>query len=523
MGIFRQFPYTNFHDLNLDWLIGRIKELWQGVEDIDEKVDNFIADTEPTIRDEVDKWLDEHPEATTTVQDHSLTEIKFADELAYKTIKDYVTPQMFGAVGDGITDDTQAFKDAIASGKKVLVPAGDYMLTETIISDDSIIFSDAGSYPQNKVVISKEILSSGVSPAYQDGVYLSPLGLKGIQGCVWNSKNNTMIMSSNNSNAGTNIPALIEVDWENKTLLKTLTGTRLGHANDITYNPHTNKIYVATLEGNRIEVIDADLFTYNNPIEVDNLAGIFQISYDPDARIYYIGSYEGMYIYDENFEQIKKIHDGHITVDFTNNPTYPHIQAWASQGSCVFNGQFFGLIWIWAEPGFTTYARLIQYDNVNGGIKAMYDFPTLGSDDEPEALVNMGDHILLMGYWGEALNQIKIIPDARLSNSAGAVRYFVQGTNGTHIGILNIQIQGNEQIAFCRIKIRLLQDLTQGNSYYATLSNLSMKQGMVQGFYSEVPFMGEIVNGTIAVRPFKNLPAGAEVNMTGFIVSARMS
>ena len=34
MGLFEQFPYTNFHDLNLDWIIAKIKEL-------DEKVDNI--------------------------------------------------------------------------------------------------------------------------------------------------------------------------------------------------------------------------------------------------------------------------------------------------------------------------------------------------------------------------------------------------------------------------------------------------------------------------------------------------
>lgn len=27
MGVFEQFPYTNFHDLNLDWILQKIKEL----------------------------------------------------------------------------------------------------------------------------------------------------------------------------------------------------------------------------------------------------------------------------------------------------------------------------------------------------------------------------------------------------------------------------------------------------------------------------------------------------------------
>ena len=34
MGIFRQFPYTNFHDINLDWIISKVKELIQSNQDM---------------------------------------------------------------------------------------------------------------------------------------------------------------------------------------------------------------------------------------------------------------------------------------------------------------------------------------------------------------------------------------------------------------------------------------------------------------------------------------------------------
>lgn len=31
MGLFEHFPYTNFHDLNLDWILRVVKELYQKV------------------------------------------------------------------------------------------------------------------------------------------------------------------------------------------------------------------------------------------------------------------------------------------------------------------------------------------------------------------------------------------------------------------------------------------------------------------------------------------------------------
>lgn len=65
------------------------------------------------IEGQVDTWLDDHPEATTTVQDGAITKAKINTEFLPEIENAYVTPEMFGAVGDGTTDDTAAFQDML--------------------------------------------------------------------------------------------------------------------------------------------------------------------------------------------------------------------------------------------------------------------------------------------------------------------------------------------------------------------------------------------------------------------------
>lgn len=156
---------TFYYVDNKDLYLGEIKLSSNSETDIDElregKVDKpSIADDgktprakngnvewveigQPTVEqtnNAVASWLNEHPEATTTVQDGSITEQKiFSDFLPY--IKnDYVTPQMFGAKGDGITDDTKAIQEAIDSGICVFIPKGVYLTTTAVvIRNDAII------------------------------------------------------------------------------------------------------------------------------------------------------------------------------------------------------------------------------------------------------------------------------------------------------------------------------------------------------------------------------------------------
>lgn len=75
------------------------------------------------------------------------TEAQFSAKLAVP----FVTPQMYGAKGDGVTDDTQAFKQALSASDNVFVPMGTYLITDTLdISYKKSLYADDG---QNATIL----------------------------------------------------------------------------------------------------------------------------------------------------------------------------------------------------------------------------------------------------------------------------------------------------------------------------------------------------------------------------------
>lgn len=87
--------------------------------------------TDEQTNSAVKSWLNEHPEATTTVQDGSIEGIKINKNFLPYIKNDYFTPQMFGAKGDGVTDDTESFKNALKH-KCVFIPSGTYIISSML-------------------------------------------------------------------------------------------------------------------------------------------------------------------------------------------------------------------------------------------------------------------------------------------------------------------------------------------------------------------------------------------------------
>ena len=102
--------------------------------DVDTLSKGGLVLKEDFIGEQVNSWLDEHPEATTTVQDGSLTSDKMNPEFKAWIRSNTINVKDFGAVGDGVTNDTQALKTAFAvlgDYGNIVLPKGHYIVKPT--------------------------------------------------------------------------------------------------------------------------------------------------------------------------------------------------------------------------------------------------------------------------------------------------------------------------------------------------------------------------------------------------------
>ncbi len=135
--------------------------------DIERKRIDVLNDGGLNLKDEVidtsiKAWLADHPEATTTVQDGSITESKIKPDFLFE-IKDFVTLEDFGAKGDGVSDDTAALKKAVESGRNIkLLSKKSYCvnLIDTLLNVNNItIYSEEQSIIKSAVSASDTGLS----------------------------------------------------------------------------------------------------------------------------------------------------------------------------------------------------------------------------------------------------------------------------------------------------------------------------------------------------------------------------
>lgn len=241
-----------------------------------------------------------------------------------------VSVKDFGAVGDGVADDTAAFKRANDNlkNKILLIPNGIYKVNEHVSFDTVDSVMDMGTYNNIKPFYPTEtpMLKGASNIAFVKNIQYGD-EVNQCQGFTYNDKKNVFVLACINSD-GTkqNIYELNPDTFEIVGTYKFSDQERMGHCNTMCYNKYTNKIYLANglKNGNNLSVFNADTMTFEKTITLNER--VFNIGYDPITRTYVsIVPISGQQrlrevnLYNDDFQKMKTYQIDYQYDDFNNN------------------------------------------------------------------------------------------------------------------------------------------------------------------------------------------------------------
>ena len=256
-----------------------------------------------------------------------------AKYIGKESLNGIVSVKDFGAVGDGVADDTAAFKRANDNlkNKILLVPNGQYKLTEHLTFNTVGSVMDMGVYTNIKPYYPTEtpMLKGASNIAFVKNITYDA-EVNQCQGFTYNSKKNVFVLACINGEGTNQILYELNPDtFEKVGTYKFTDSERLGHCNTMTYNRYTNKIYLSNglKNGNNLTVINADTMEIENTITLQEK--VFNIDYDPITRTYVsIVPIAGnqrvrtINLYNDEFKKLKTYQVDYIYPDMNNNGAF---------------------------------------------------------------------------------------------------------------------------------------------------------------------------------------------------------
>lgn len=455
---FEQFPYSNFHDLNLDWIISEVKKAIEGFKALSAKTDDF----ETTLNNALEyinnyfKNLDVQKEIN-----NKLEEMKENGELADIIAAFLKAPNYYLSV-QSMVADTTITNNSVAITASYNTAANDGSCLYWIHTPKSYNFEIALSnnlyaYPcpmgiptvrefgatannnietplKNLINYSTTTNSpcdiSGqyqlTNPQYINKKYLANYNLTSDAGVVYtknidiNTNGYDYIQSDSSITTTIQGGCCIDINYtgksnqyvtlsaEHQVILynkdfKVVTVTTgpdmLGRGNDITFNGYTSTYYVAPMTDNGTICTSK---SYNGPWTEKTLpeitAPVSNVAYDPVNRCLYVYG-GGLYIYNpDTWELIHKVQLNHAN---RPNPLLPNsFQYTVTQGSFCYNG-----MWCLSSSVFLNEAypqaetRIATFDLETGNIKQWWIIPIPYSGYEQECVIvdNYGIRTVAVG------------------------------------------------------------------------------------------------------------------------------
>lgn len=391
--------YLNENIDNVNTLNENVENLYNAYVLLQSYVNNFVdSEVLPAVSDKIDEMA----------EDGTLTQLIMEYIDPY-----YVTPKMYNAVGDGVTDDTSAFEtmfeDADDKKVEVIVPYGSYKLTHDIFSDDSVVTINEGVYTDKKLIVSKNISNSPKMAELYKSITITDLndGGKWLNGGCYDSLRNRVVLGfSDDLNTGGYLTA-ISTDFETVILNSEVEVNT--HLNSLTYDPINDVIYTPNngVVGGVYVIAPTTLAVVRN-FTISGVDSVIRsIAYDETNHIYYVSYSNHVRAFDTNFNLI----DG-LSVDYTVNDlsdyTGEPVNSINRQSSVVFDSQ---LLELWHSgdkyyDGSISSSRnvqeywLTQFNYKTGAIKACYSFQSICGYDELECAIKVNDTYYLLGCLG---------------------------------------------------------------------------------------------------------------------------
>lgn len=443
---FEQFPYSNFHDLNLDWIISEVKKAIEGFKALSDKTDNF----ETTLNNALEyinnyfKNLDVQEEIN-----NKLEEMKENGELADIIAAFLKAPNYYLSVKSMVAD-TSITNNSVAITAAYNTAGNDgsclYWIHKPKSYDFEIALSnnlyaypcpmgiptvrEFGATANNDIetplknLINYSTITNNpcdisgqyqlTNPQYINKKYLANYNLTSDAGVVYtknidiNTNGYDYIQSDSRITSGVQGGCCADINYtgestqyvtlsaEHQVILynkdfkveAVSTGPNiLGHGNDITFNGYTSTYYVAPMTNNGTICTSK---SYKGPWTEKTLpeitAPVSNVAYDPVNRCLYVYG-GGLYIYNpDTWELIHQVQLKHAN---RPNPLLPNsFQYTLTQGSFCYNG-----MWCLSSSVFLNEAypqaetRIATFDLETGNIKQWWIIPIPYSGYEQECVI----------------------------------------------------------------------------------------------------------------------------------------
>lgn len=340
----------------------------------------------------------------------------------------YLEPEMFGAEGDGSTDDANAFDDmfeySVNNGIECHI-GGSYYLSRPIVGQN-VRYMNA-SFSGSKLVYSKDILSTPKhAMIWADldlATYRGSDTSYALQGACYDARAKAIILAFAGSD---NATKLVKLGASTLAIKSTVSGT-WGHCNDLTYNTYERAFYapVSTANGQFYKFTSSTM-ALASTISTGVQAIFTTISFDKNDRVYYAYAGGQLYIFDENWEILN---DVGIDVTVGSNLIPNDSSYTATQGSTTVNGQYLMLSSIFAG-GVARSTRLSQFDYLTGNDLACVDIidRTLNIYNECEGAFTIDNKVYITSYCSERL-YIEEIDFSATNGTATDLLHYTRSAN----------------------------------------------------------------------------------------------